>query len=230
MKSLVGGRIGCGVLAATAVGLGIASAAVASTAQVPAGAITKTNAASASVAASAPSAPVGSIVLFNNFGPSHAYNSSIGWTVSESGSPPGFFRPAMAFTPAVNAQVTQIDVALGHLTGTNNATISLARDSGGLPGTILGSFSVFGQPPFGTCCGVATVSGFLIPVAAGKQYWVIVRAGPNIANDTWDAWNLDTVGQTGPVADDTGAGFVSLGAQTEGAFDVIACGKLCKVS
>ena len=170
-------------------------------------------------------------MIFDNLGFGGSYQSGIGWTVSEPASPVTLHKPAMAFTPAADSQITRIDVALGHVSGTNNATIQLARDSGGLPGTISQSWPVFAQPTFGTCCTLATINlSTLIPVGAGKQYWLIAKTGPNVANNTWDAWNLNSVGQDGPVAADTGSGFVSLGTDDEGAFDVIGCGKLCKVN
>jgi hypothetical protein len=230
MTSLLNRRIGCVALVAVVAGLGVASAAGAGGAStVSAGAITTTHAVGAiSAPAAPPSLPIGAMLLFSNFGPGNGYNCCTGWTVSEPGAV-GLFRPAMAFTPSVNAQVTQIDIALGHVSGTNNATISLAQDNGGVPGTILRTWPVALQPPFGTCCIVTTVGGSLVPVAAGHKYWVIASAGPNVANNTWDAWNLNSIGQQGPTALDTGSGFVLNANHTEGAFDVIGCGKLCKV-
>jgi hypothetical protein len=186
----------------------------------------------ATSAAPPASLPIGSVVIHNNFGPSYGYNCCTGWTASESGSAPGLYRAANAFVPATSAWVTQIDVALSNNSGTNNATISLASDNGGVPGTILGSWSVANQPHFGSlsCCVVATVhTSRMIPLGAGGQFWLIVDGGPNVANNTWDAWNWNTTGDTGLDAYNHGAGWVLQPAQTLGAFDVIGCAKLCRV-
>ena len=222
MKSLTTGRIACAVLAAAVAGLGIASAAGATGTPW----ITRTTAAPGA-RTSAPALPSGAFYIYDNFGPGNAYDCCNGWTVSESGSIPGYFTSAMSFVPSSSAQVTQIDLALGHVTGTDNATIELARDNGGDPGTVLGSWSVAGQPTFGSCCTVTTVHTGLVPVGAGRTYWVLAIAGPNGSNDTWDAWNFNTTGAVGG-AIYNGTWF-HYGNPT-GAFDVIGCGKICKVS
>ena len=144
-----------------------------------------------------------------------------------------FFDVAMAFTPGSGAFVTKIDLALSHVLGTNNATVQLARDSGGPPGTVLRSWSVANQPPFLHCCALTQINvSPLIPVAAGKRYWLIAIAGPNVLHTTWDMWNPNTIGQLGPVASNnfgSNGWILSSNAAGEGAFDVIGC-KLCKVN
>jgi hypothetical protein len=220
--------VGCIALAAVVAGLGLTSAAGASSSD---RAITRVlPLAGASTSSTVSALPLGSVLIYSNLGAGNNYNSGIGWTVSESGSPPGFFRVATSFVPSSGAQVTQIDLALGHVSGTNNATIRLAQDNGaGLPGAILGTFSVFLQPTFGTCCTLTTVHTNLIPVGAGHKYWVIATAGPNGTNNTWDAWNFNTTGVTSTTASDGGSGFVVQVGDPSGAFDVIGCAKLCKV-
>lgn len=224
MKFWTTGRIACAVLAAVAAGLGVASGAGASGTPW----ITRTTApAGARASASTSSVPSGAFVIYSNLGPGNAYACCIGWTVSESGSGPGYFTSAMSFTPSSSAQVTQIDVALGHVSGANNATIELARDAGGIPGTVLGAWGVAGQPPLGTCCGLTTIHTGLIPVGAGRTYWVVAIAGPNGSDDTEDAWNFNTTGATGG---DIYNGTWFMYGNPTGAFDVIGCGKICKVS
>jgi hypothetical protein len=222
VKSLSKGRVVCAVLAVAVTGLGVASAAGASgtpwitraTARGPA-------------STSAASLPTGAFYIYNNLGPGNAYNCCVGWTVGEPGSTVGLATSAMSFTPSSNAQLTQIDLALGHVNGANNATIELAHDNGGIPGTVIGAWGVAGQPAMGTCCGLSTVHTGLIPVGAGRTYWVVAIAGPNGADDTWDAWNWNTTGATG--GDYYNGTWYQYGNPT-GAFDVIGCGKLCKVS
>jgi hypothetical protein len=48
---------------------------------------------------------------------------------------------------------SQIDLALGHVSGVNAATIQVARDNGGIPETVLGTWSVSGRRTLGSCCG-----------------------------------------------------------------------------
>lgn len=225
MKVLTKGRVACAVLVAIVAGLGVASAAGASgtpwITHVPA---TGCKAPSTS----SPTLSQGAFYIYNNLGAGDTYNSCIGWNVSEPGGG-GSFTSAMSFTPSSSAQVTQIDVALSHISGTNNATIELARDDGGgIPGTVLGSWSVSGQPAFGTCCGLTTVYTGVIPVGAGRTYWVVAIAGPNGANDTDDRWNWNTTGATG--GDFYAPPNWYMYGNPTGAFDVIGCGKICKVS
>ncbi len=151
--------------------------------------------------------------------------------MSEPGSTPGLFENANAFTPSTGSQITRIDLALTNVSGTNNATVELARDNGGLPGAVIRSWSVAGQPPFGGCCTVTTINvSPLIPVGAGHQYWLIAIAGPNVLNDTWDAWNFTYNGaSTGPVMSWNGATWIDNTGSPSSAFDVLGCGKLCKV-
>jgi hypothetical protein len=134
--------------------------------------------------------------------------------------------------------VTQIDVALTNGAGANNATIKLARDDGsggpsafGLPGAVIGSWSVASQPPFGGCCTVTTVMiSPSIPVGAGKRYWVIAEPGPNFFKTTVDIWNFNEFFDGGPSALAlNGTGWFRADLY-QGAFDVLACPKVCKVT
>ena len=218
------GALAFGVVAVVAVGLGCASAAVAGARRpVATGPITLLGSTASARPSVAPALGPGG-AIFDNFGTNHAYSCCVGWTVSEPGSVVGTSMAANAFTPTQAAVVTRIEIALSNVLGTNNATIELTSDSGGLPGTVLESEAVSGQPSFGTCCGFTTVFTASIPVLAGHRYWVGAIAGPNDANDTWDAWTWNSTGQTGPVAFDSGSGWVlDSSSATEGAFAVLGC-------
>lgn len=224
MKACSKGRVACAVLVAAVAGFGVASAAGASGTPW----ITHTStAAGAPTSRSATSLPQGAFYIYDNFRPGNAYNSSTGWTVSGSSSGTGQqFTSAMSFTPTSNAQVTQIDLGLTHVSGWNTATVQLARDSGGIPGTVLGTWTVSGQPSYPSCCGVTTFSTGLIAVGAGRKYWVVVSAING--SDTEDAWNWNTTGATGGDFYD-GTTWYMYGNPT-GAFDVIGCGKVCRVA
>jgi hypothetical protein len=192
--------------------------------------------------AAAPSIPTPSSTIFSNLGVGGAYNEAGWWCVTDVLSAPDFgcgkpFTTANGFV-GNGSRVTQIDVALGWDKGSNNATVKLAADDGsgggvfgfGLPGQILGSWSVASQPPIGSCCVVTTVRiSPSIPVGAGKRYWVIVAPGPSFFHTTSDGWNFNVFDAGGPVAQDNGAGFFGFN-NVQGAFDVLSCSKLCKVT
>jgi hypothetical protein len=77
---------------------------------------------------------------------------------------------------------------------------------------------------------LTTVYTGLIPVRAGRTYWVVATAGPNVSNNTWDAWNFNTTGATSGTIDYYSGTWHTQVGQPSGAFDVIGCGKICKVS
>jgi hypothetical protein len=107
-------------------------------------------------------------------------------------------------------------VAIGLVSGTNSASLTLNSDSGGAPGGVLATWSLSSLPAFGTCCTVETVtpSGSIV-LTSGTQYWLVASV---IASDTWDAWNLNSTGATGFV---WLSGSGSVADQTLGAFDVL---------
>jgi hypothetical protein len=158
----------------------------------------------------------GAATIYNNFGPGNAYSTGVGWDVTGSTSAPGLFTSAMAFTPSGTYTLTQIDVAINLVSGTNSASLTLNSDSGGAPGGVLATWSLSSLPAFGACCTVETVtpSGSIV-LASGTQYWVV---GSAVASDTWAAWMFNTTGATG-FKWETGLG-TSAGT-TLGAFDVL---------
>lgn len=141
----------------------------------------------------------GDAVIYNNFSnyPLGVYWCCSGWTISGPNSIIGAtYADGMPFTPAANATVTKIVVAVGYVTGTNGATVSLNADAGNLPGAVIGKFDIAGLPPFGSCCATEfKSSGKGAPITAGTQYWVVVQTTAKTA-DTWDAWNMNDTNQT----------------------------------
>jgi len=146
------------------------------------------------------SAPLSGLMrLYDNSSkyPLGVYWCCNGYTISGSASGVGAtFADAMPFTPSANATVEEIGLAIGFISGTNEITVSLNADNGGVPGTSLGSFNVSNLPTFGECCSVELQSvGSGIPVTAGTQYWVVVQTtSPN--SDTYAAWNDNVTNQT----------------------------------
>ena len=140
--------------------------------------------------------PANANTIVSTFDVGNAYNSSVGWTASGSTSAEGPFVAANEFTSSGNYSVDQIDLGLGNVAGTNSATVSLWTESSGLPGVQLGSWGVNNQPAFGVANNVvATISGISgINLFSGSNYFLLVAPG---ASDTWDAWNVNTIGVNG---------------------------------
>lgn len=119
-----------------------------------------------------------------------------GYTITGSGSIVGTqFADGMPFTPSANATVTHIGVAVGWVTGTNEVTVTLNADNGGIPGTVLGTFNLSSLPNFGSCCSVEVENVSGVPVTSGTQYWVVVQS-VTPTNDTWAAWNDNDTNET----------------------------------
>ena len=158
-------------------------------------------------------------VAFSDLGNPPSYNCCSGWTVGGQNSIVGLVRDANQFTSLTSGQVTQIDVGLGWVTGTNAATISLWTSANNLPGTMLGSWDVSNQPVFGSTSNILTTIsvGPGITLTAGDQYFLVVEG----ASDTWDAWNMNDQGAVGLLEQDSGNGWSQFPGSTLGAFDVL---------
>ncbi|HXM23283.1 MAG TPA: hypothetical protein VN948_18645 [Terriglobales bacterium] len=174
------------------------------------------------VTPSIPHAP-GLNTIYSNLGTgSTVYNCCVGWTISSKASLVGSVNwVANAFTPTADATATQLQVGVGFVTGTNETTISINPDNGGVPSkAFLKQWYPTNLPTFGTCCTLETGNDSAgIPLKAGTQYWVVVRTCKASA-DTWNAWNLDTSGATGPLANNTGTGWKNQGTNQQGSFGV----------
>lgn len=166
--------------------------------------------------------------LFNDLGPGNSYNCCTGWTVSGTGGTGTSFTAANLFTVSGsgNLSVSQIDLAVGYVTGANSFYASIWTDNGGLPGTQVGGAlwtNLSSSEPFGSCCGVVTISGISgVTLAGGQSYFMIL--GPMSVNaTTWEAWNWNDQGVNGLdlYSTDGGASWNSNGTQTLGAFDVL---------
>ena len=141
--------------------------------------------------------------------------------VSGSGSSEGSdFAVGSAFTSPGAYNVTQIDIAIGHVDGTNQAEVGLWTDSGGLPGAELWVLGVPNQPDAGsTSTTLATVSNITgVHLAFATRYFVTVSPG---ALDTLDRANLNSLDIPGLNVVDLGSGYIANPNQTLYAFDVL---------
>lgn len=167
-------------------------------------------------------APMMADIAYSNLGNPPFYDCCNGWTVGGDGSPVGRIDNAQQFTSLTSGTVSQIDVALGWVTGgTPGATIQLWTSVNDLPGIMLGSGTVSNLPVFGqTSSQVATITGDLGSITAGQQYFVVVLADQG----AWEAWNWNTQGDIGLLLQGDGTGWNSFPGNTLGAFDVITGG------
>jgi hypothetical protein len=174
------------------------------------------------VALSLAAIPAMADVAYSNLGNPPSYNCCSGWTVGGVNSIVGLVRNAEQFTSAVSGEVSQIDVGLGWVVGTDAATISLWTSVNDLPGMELGSWGVSNMPVFGSTSTILTtitgISG--VHVDANSQYFLVIEA----ADDAWEAWNWNDTGATGLLLQDSGNGWVQFPDNTVGAFDVLTGG------
>jgi hypothetical protein len=95
--------------------------------------------------------------IFGDFGPGNYYDAFSGWPVTGASAIGGFFESAGPFNVTGNFYLSQIDIALGWISGTNSAVVSLDSDNGGVPGSTLMSWDVSSLPGWGICCTVQTL-------------------------------------------------------------------------
>jgi hypothetical protein len=162
-------------------------------------------------------------VIFSNLGPGNSYTQGSGYTLGDPDSG-DYYVTANAFTVgSTSMNLAAIEVAAGIVTGTNQLTIDLDADSGGAPGAVIESFTVNNaMPTFGSVSSdnLVTATSVLQPLlTAGTQYWVVL----SVPNDgtTWAAWNVNSIGDVGPVAQYDHGTFVFGGSDTRGAMAIL---------
>jgi hypothetical protein len=139
-------------------------------------------------------------VIFNNFGAGDSYQTNVGHAIGVSGGTN--LASADAFTPGATYTLDSITLALGHITGANSVTVSLAANNGGVPGATIESFSVSGLGNFGVNNPPVTVNSTTHPLlTAGTEYWVTATTGSGL-----DAWNFNNINDIGIHAFSTNGG------------------------
>lgn len=153
------------------------------------------------------------------------YQASNGWMVSGSETQGGTsYTVATSFVPARSGSVSQIDVAVGYVSGENSFYVDIDADNNGVPGAVLASFTgLSSSTNFGSCCGLVTISGISgLNLTANTPYFLVL--GPeNFQGTTWGEWNLSSVYAMGPILYSTDGGITwnSRGQQLVGAFDIL---------
>jgi len=107
-----------------------------------------------------------------------------------------------------------MDFALIDAGGTNSALVELTADASGMPGTVLGSWTVSGVTnAYGEVGTPVSVS-----VTAGLQYWVTIQP---LESDTLLDWAFNSQGLSGDYGDTRDGTTYSVFAYTLPAFDVL---------
>jgi hypothetical protein len=163
--------------------------------------------------------------FFNDLGTGNdVYNGSTGWTISGTGTVGTSFTAANLFTSLASGSVSEIQLGVGYVTGTNAFYASVWTDNNGLPGTeIWNQQNLSSSQNFGGCCGLVTITGISgLTLTAGQQYFVVL--GPeSLGATTWEAWNYNSTGASGLDLYSTNGGesWNSNGTQTLGAFEIL---------
>lgn len=117
------------------------------------------------------------------------WDAWMGWTLSVDEQP----AVAMSFVPQGDYTVHEIRLALTNLSGSEQATVTLNADAGGIPGQTLAKFKVKTMPRFGKCCATRSVSTDEgVRVSAGQTYWVAAHV-PKKFGVTDSAWNVTLI-------------------------------------
>lgn len=145
--------------------------------------------------------PEGLYTIYSNLGQNpDAYDLTFGIPVEGPQGPLGEQWIAVPFTPTSNAEVTEIEVALGYVTGFNGVTISLNKDNNGVPGTAIRTWNPTNLFLAGGCCHLRVVKA---PkgkkVRQGVQYWVVASTNTS-TETTYDTWSVNYLGELGEFA------------------------------
>jgi len=155
-------------------------------------------------------------VIFSDFGPGNTYSCCLNWGIGLH-IPPVHTTSAMAFKPLSTFDLSQIDLGITWVGNTNSVIVSLEKESSGLPGATIQSWTLSNLPPNGSTNAIETVSPVsTVELIAAQQYWIAVAG----VGDASAVWNWNVVGATGPYAQSGGGSFV-LNNGTLGAFGVL---------
>ena len=131
--------------------------------------------------------------IFTNLGPTKTnfYNSHTGGDLVAGPTNSGGYSEqwiGIPFTPKQNAHVSQLQAALGYVSGTSLVNLGLYSDASGAVGTLLAQGSSTSIPTDGTCCQVVTVTIASTAVIAGTQYWIVATPDDVNAPSLFAIW------------------------------------------
>jgi len=149
------------------------------------------------------SARAATVTIFDNMNrtnPPVTYNCCQGFGIEGQqniGAGP-LVAVAVAFTPHVSANLTEIDLPISYYSGTNAITVALYTDQLDAPGSIVKTWTFANLSSFNTCCTYLAATSPGTRVYAGRKYWVVVRTNFNMLNTTV-VWNLNATDPTTPM-------------------------------
>lgn len=159
-------------------------------------------------------------VIFSDFDPANVtYYGGWGiYGINNSLFPGAYEAMAMAFTPSFNAALTNIDVAIALLSGTNSVVLSLDSDNSGAPASTIESWTLNDLQSFDFCCTAESVTATTpVILQAGTQYWIVASPGASDTDAVWTDTNSE-----GLIADQDGPNhpFSRGSSSVESAFEV----------
>jgi hypothetical protein len=165
--------------------------------------------------------PAKADIIFNDYGPAYTDNAS-GWSVGLAVV--NQWSTASQFTASITASVTQIDIGLSLISGTNAAVVDLMEDANGAPGAILETYDFDNQMgPFGVPNPPLVATSTSHPILyADTTYWLTVFPPSPTAN-TAAAWNFNNQDVIGLIDQSTNNGatwFPTGGGGSLGAFEI----------
>ena len=168
--------------------------------------------------------------IYTSFVGGATYDCCVGSSVSGTaatnvGVLAGNNEAAGAFTPAADFDLTQIDVGFWFVGSPNSDefTLSLSPDSGGMPGTAIETWTAL-IAPFQSS-GTSSLVEPVMPVSpveliGGSQYWIVATPTDSNTFVVW-SYNLPGTGPGGIFAQNTGSGWSVFDSSIETlAFDV----------
>jgi hypothetical protein len=136
-------------------------------------------------------------VLFSNFAPGDAYDTTFGWTLSWGGPLGGdAFEDAVAFTiTGGDYRFDSAEVAVNHFWGPDLVYFNLHADDNGAPGAVLDSTTASGVVEPGTIGPpmLASFGGDVI-LQQGQTYWLALRTEETDAHLSWAFNTVDDFG------------------------------------
>lgn len=127
------------------------------------------------------------VILFDNFGPGDAYDTSVGWTIGTDND----WQVGAGFVMSAGGDhlLNSVTASIRHIAGSNMVTLSVYDTIDGVPGSLLETSSATDLPPHDGTDAPPTVFDFSGTTALmdGATYWVIASTdGPG---GSWLAWN-----------------------------------------
>ncbi len=171
------------------------------------------------LALSAPAA-LAQTTVFSNFGPGNTFGTSAYLSYGPTNplaASNGTDSQGEGFTASASGNLSTINIALQHYSGTNDAHLFLANASGGVPGAILESFTITNLPIFGVSSSSLLITSTSHPLlTAGASYFLYEVETGNEAG----AWSFNSIGETGPHLNSFNSQPYTNQTATQGAFSV----------